>query len=114
MGHFAQYRHRGGGSTGYVQPPPASIAWTPSVSTTHVAVALNGGTPGFPVDGVLVSTYLVATPNVINETFLVPYPGPGTGAFAYSSTNVVGIRAAYAVGSRQVSPWSAEKQLTFP
>jgi hypothetical protein len=113
MGHFAQYRHRGGGTTGFAFGPPASAAWTPSISTSHVRVDAAAG-PGGVATSAQFITYLTSTPNTINESVNVGFGTFAIGSFNYVATNVVGIRFRFVdAAGNGVSPWSSEKTLTF-
>ena len=113
MGHFAQYRKRGGGNNGYAFAPPVTGAWTPSISTTHVRVDAAAG-PGGVAGSARFITYLTSAPNTINETIAVGFGTFAIGTAAYVATNVVGIRFQFLdQNGVPCSPWSAEKTLTF-
>lgn len=115
MGHFAQYRKRGGGNQGFIVPPPVSVTqWTSAKSTTHIQVTASVN-PGSGVVSMLVQTYNLGTPNVINETFAFVAAGSGTGSFTYTiGVSVVGVRTAWSFdGVKPCSPWSTEQQQSF-
>jgi hypothetical protein len=114
MGHFAQYRHRGGGTTAFGFAPPGTGVWSTVVSTTHVRVDNSAG-PGGGISTWRAITYLTATPSVINETFTGPVGSFAIGSFAYSSGNVVGVRIQWLNNDgSSASPLSSEKTVTFP
>src|SRR5215831_13871151 len=115
MGHFAQYRKRGGGSTGFLLPPPViTTQYTVAKNTTHVQVTMVANPPG-ATPQMLFQDYLVSTPNTLVETnILVPNLSNTIGPASYSVSNVVGVRAAWTLnGVTPASPWSSESQLTF-
>lgn len=114
MSHYAQYRHRGGHIQGFQFPAPLTTAFNVSISTTHVNVAIPGGGPGAGINFGRAETYLLSTPNVINEVFDVPVVGNATGTFVYSVGQAVGIRLAWpSLAGGFSSGWSGEKTLTF-
>lgn len=100
---------------GFSQPPPIfSTHWTTAVSVTKIQVNLFS-LPGGGVTGVLVETYLVSTPGVINEVWNHPGTGLQTGTFNYSTGQLVGIRVAWTIdGVKPCSPYSTESQQTIP
>jgi hypothetical protein len=113
MGHFAQYRHRGGGSTGFTTGPAASGAWTFTNVTQHASI--NPTNPSLPgvIDAIAI-TYLIATPNVIIETIICAFGIPNSGVNTYGAGQVGGARIAYrTTGGVIVSPYSSEKTVTF-
>lgn len=113
MGHFAQYRHRGGGSTGFTTVPPASGAWTFVNGAGHATI--NPTNPGLPgVIDAFAIIYLLATPNVIAESFACVFGSGTSGGATYGASTQVGARIAYrTTGGVLVSPYSSEKTVTF-
>lgn len=114
MGHFAQYRKRGGSNQGFIIAAPTVAQWTAGKSTTHTTGTVAAG-PGSGILSLIVISYLLGSPSTINETYSFLIPGNGTGPFTYTiGVSVVGVRAAWSFdGVRPASPFSAEQQLSF-
>lgn len=113
MGHFAQYRHRGGGTTGFISAPPTGASWVAIPVALHVQV--NPTNPGISgvVDAIAI-IYFLATPNAIVESLVCPFGSGTSSVTAFIAGNMVGVRLAYrAAGGVITSPYSAEKPITF-
>lgn len=113
MGHFAQYRHRGGGTTGFTTVPPASGSWVYTNAAGHANI--NPTNPSLPgvVDAIAI-IYAQATPNTIAESFVCPFGTGTSGTGVYTGGGNICARIAYrTTGGVLVSPYSAEKIVAF-
>lgn len=112
MGHFAQYRKRGGGSTGYSQPPPTNAQFGASVNTTHIQYQVISQPSG--ITKTILQSYLQSAPNAILETVVVTGISGVTGTFVYSAGQLAGVRAAWSLdGVTPTSPFSVQLSVQF-
>lgn len=99
---------------GFTFAPPTNADWTKSNDGFLVHVRSDTAGPGGRADQLLVETYLLTAPGVINQTFVVDLGDEASGSFAYSAGNGVGARVAWNSSfTGQLSGYSSEKILTF-
>lgn len=112
MGHFAQYRKRGGGNLGFTQPPPTLAQVNAGVNTTHVQYTVISQPAG--ITKTIFQSYLQSAPNAILETFVVTGLASQPGTFAFSGGQLAGVRAAWSLdGVTPTSPFSPQISVQF-
>lgn len=113
MGHFAQYRKRGGGNGGFIAAAPALASFTFVNGAGHATI--NPTNPGISgVVDVVAIVYHLATPNIIDEQFVCVFGSGTSGGAVYGAGVQMGARIAYrTAGGVITSPFSGEKTVTF-